>query len=90
MRKIIGLSSIAIVLAGCSNYTVEQGEAASFLCECMHDGIEGEEIEDKDILYYMCDELQKSKFDKAVFSDEGYAKALFEKCPEQNLVSEEE
>ncbi|MFK8037585.1 MAG: hypothetical protein AB8B74_04795 [Crocinitomicaceae bacterium] len=89
MRKIFGLSSIAIVLMGCSNYTAEQSEAATFLCDCMSNGIEGEEIEDKDILYYMCDELQKSKFDKTVFSDEGYAKALFEKCPDQNLVSEE-
>lgn len=89
MKKVLGFSIVSLMLIGCSNYTVEQEEAASFLCDCMSEGIEGEEIDDKDILYYMCDELQKSKFDKAVFSDEGYAKALFEKCPEQNLVSEE-
>ncbi|MFD1552632.1 hypothetical protein DNU06_16635 [Putridiphycobacter roseus] len=85
MKRTTILFCLALFTFSCSNYTPEQGEAADFMCECMSD----ESIDDIDILYYKCNEESKAKFDKTIYSDEGYAKALNEKCPELNLVSEE-
>ncbi len=85
MKRTVILFSIAMLTFSCSNYTPEQGKAADFMCECMSD----ESIDDADILYYKCNEESKEQFDKTIFSDEGYAKALNEKCPDLKLVSEE-
>lgn len=71
------------LMTACASYTEEQGKAADFMCECMSDT-----EQDKDILYYICNEEAKAKFDKSVFVDEGYSKAMAEKCPDVAVVTE--
>ena len=84
MKKIFTFIGIAGLILSCESYSPEQGEAAEFMCECMSNT-----EEDPDILYFICNEESESKFDKTVFIDEGYAKALNEKCPELKLATED-
>jgi hypothetical protein len=87
MKKLLLIPIAGLMIASCSSYTADQEAAAKFVCDCMEKDENG--IEDAGILYYVCFEEQaKQQFDKAVFSDDGYANALNEICPEQNLVSE--
>jgi hypothetical protein len=88
MKKILLLPFVSLLLVRCSNYTADQENAAKFVCDCMERDLNG--IEDTGILYYVCFEEQaKQQFDSSVFADNGYANALNEICPEQNLVSED-
>ncbi len=79
---------LLLLIAGgfvaCSDYTKEQSEAAEFMCDCL-----SKEGEDPDILYFICNEESESKFDKSVFIDEGYSKAMAEKCPDNKVMVSE-
>ncbi len=87
MKKVLFLMLTVFIISSCSNYTSDQEAAAKFVCECMEK--DENEIGDPEMLYYICYEEQaKQEFDKSVFADEGYANALYEICPDQNLVSE--
>lgn len=87
MKKLLFLPLAGLLITGCASFTPEQQEAAEFVCDCMDKDENG--IGDPDMLYFICYEEQaKQQFDKSVFADEGYANALFEICPDQNLVSE--
>ncbi len=82
MKKIIIALFVVIGgLSSCADYTKEQGEAADFMCDCL-----SKEGEDPDILYYICNEESEAKFDKSVFADDGYARAMAEKCPDKMLA----
>ncbi|MFK8046469.1 MAG: hypothetical protein AB8B72_13315 [Crocinitomicaceae bacterium] len=88
MKRTFLLPLLALSIVSCSNFTDEQAAAAQFVCECIDK--DENEIGDPGILYHICFEEQaKEKFDKSIFADEGYANALFETCPEKNLVSEQ-
>lgn len=87
MKKLLIIPFTGLLIASCANYTADQEAAAKFVCDCMEKDEAG--VEDAGILYYICYEEQaKQEFDKSVFADDGYANALNEICPEQNLVSE--
>lgn len=88
MKKLLLIPFAGILISSCANYTSDQEAAAKFVCDCMEK--DENEIGDPEILYHICFEEQaKQQFDKSVFADEGYANAIFEICPEQNLVSEQ-
>lgn len=83
-KSILFIGVLMLVVSSCSNYSKEQGDAAQAMCDCM-----SKDEADKDMLYFMCEEELNQNFDKTIFADEGYAAALKEKCPDNEvLVSE--
>ncbi len=83
MKRRILFFGLLLGFASCENYTKEQSEAADFMCDCM---TVTDKDADVDVLYFGCSEEAENKFDKSVFSDEGYLKALIEKCPDNSIL----
>jgi hypothetical protein len=75
MKKIFFAATSALFLASCAGYSDEQSKAADEFCTCM------EKDGDFDIIFFECDLEIMSKYDRAIFADEGWGLALEEKCP---------